>query len=209
VLRAGTPPDEGVETTHYAVMDRWGNAVSVTTTINSLYGGKYVVDGAGFLLNNEMDDFSRKPGVPDQFGLVCGEANSIAPGKRMLSSMTPTIVVADSLPCLVLGSPGGSTITTTVLQVLVNVLDFGCRLDSAIAAKRFHHQWLPDTVRYEAGLDGAVDLAGLRARGHSMAPCARLGCVDAIVYDRMRRMLFGCSDPRGSGAAEGYTRPRR
>jgi gamma-glutamyltranspeptidase / glutathione hydrolase len=205
LLHAGQPPVEGGQTTHYSVMDQWGNAVSVTTTINSLYGGAYVVDGTGFLLNNEMDDFSRKPGVPDQFGLVGGEANSIAPGKRMLSSMTPTIVVGDSLPCLVLGSPGGSTITTTVLQVIVNVVDFGCRLDSAIAAKRFHHQWMPDTVRYEAGLEASSDIEALRARGHHTEQCGGLGRVDAIYYDRGRHLFYGCSDPRGYGSAGGYT----
>jgi gamma-glutamyltranspeptidase/glutathione hydrolase len=209
LLRAREAPAEGRETTHYSVMDRWGNAVAVTTTINSLFGGMYVVDGAGFLLNNEMDDFSRKPGVPDQFGLIGGEANSIAPGKRMLSSMTPTIVVADSMPLLVVGSPGGSTITTTVLQVIVNVVDFRLRLDSAVAAGRFHHQWLPDTVLVEKRLEPRTLEENLRARGHHPHSVNGIGRVDAVMYDRARRMFFGCSDPRGYGTALGYEIPRR
>jgi gamma-glutamyltranspeptidase / glutathione hydrolase len=206
LLRAGTPPREGSETTHYSVVDRWGNAVSVTTTINSMYGGMYVVDGTGVLLNNEMDDFSRKPGVPDQFGLIGGQANAIAPGKRMLSSMTPTIVLKDSVPLLVLGSPGGSTITTTVLQVLLQVIDAGRTLDSAVAAPRFHHQWQPDTLRCEKGLAAVADIDALRAMGHRCVTIGGLGRVDAIFHDRRRRLLQGCSDPRGNGAAMGYTR---
>ena len=141
--------NESEETTHYSVVDRFGNAVSTTTTINSSYGSGVVVEGAGFLLNNEMDDFSSKPGVPNQFGLIGSEANKIEPGKRMLSSMSPTIVLKENKPFLIVGSPGGSTISTVVLQVIMNVLDFEMDIQQAIDMPRIHHQWLPDLVYYE------------------------------------------------------------
>ncbi|HSR18990.1 MAG TPA: gamma-glutamyltransferase, partial [Ignavibacteriaceae bacterium] len=140
---------ESDETTHYSVYDSSGNSVSTTTTLNSAFGNKIIVEGAGFLLNNEMDDFSAKPGVPNQFGLLGNEANSVQPGKRMLSSMTPTIVLKDDKPFLIAGSPGGSTIITAVLQVIMNVIDFGMDMQEAINAPRIHHQWFPDKIEYE------------------------------------------------------------
>jgi len=140
---------ESPQTTHYSVADKFGNAVSTTVTINSAYGNKIVVDGLGFLLNNEMDDFSAKPGSPNQYGLIGSKANSIEPMKRMLSSMTPTIILKEGKPFMVIGSPGGSTIITQVLQTVQNVIDFGMNISDAISAPRIHHQWLPDKIDYE------------------------------------------------------------
>src|SRR5690606_2877132 len=149
-IYAGTlPPVEREETTHFSIVDQAGNAVSITTTINGAYGSHVVVDGAGFLLNNEMDDFSVKPGVPNMFGLTGGAANAIAPGKRMLSSMTPTILEKEGKLFMVVGTPGGSTIITSVFQTLLNVVDFKMNIQEAVAAPRFHHQWLPDEVAME------------------------------------------------------------
>ena len=155
-INAGNPKlyKESEETTHYSIYDGKGNAVSTTTTINSGYGSKVVVDGAGFLLNNEMDDFSVKPGFANQFGLIGSIANSIEPGKRMLSSMTPTIILKDGSPYLILGSPGGSTILTVVLQVILNCIDFKMDIQEAINQPRIHHQWLPDQIDFEEfGMD--------------------------------------------------------
>lgn len=196
---------EGTETTHYCVIDRWGNAVSVTTTINSWFGSMVVVEGAGFLLNNEMDDFSAKPGVPNQYGLLGGEANSIQPGKRMLSAMTPTIVLKDGHPFLITGTPGGSTIITTVLQVIINIVDHGMRLQEAIDAPRIHHQWYPDTLLYEKfGLANDV-IENLRARGyHLKMREGYQGRAEGILIDRQRGLYLGATDPRGYGAAVGY-----
>lgn len=195
---------ESEQTTHFSVIDKDGNAVSVTTTINSAYGSKVVVDGAGFLLNNEMDDFSAKPGVPNQFGLVGGEANSIAPEKRMLSSMTPTIILKNEKPYLILGSPGGSTIITTVLQVIVNCIDFKMPLAKAVAASRLHHQWLPDRIDYERfGLSQDIKL-NLKKMGYHFGEIRTLGLVEAIQYDEVLNTFIGCSDPRGFGSAEGF-----
>ena len=144
-------PTESSETTHISILDKEGNAVSVTTTLNGLYGSKVVVNGAGFLLNNEMDDFSVKPGVPNMFGAVGGAANAIEPGKRMLSSMTPTIVLKNGKPFMVVGTPGGTTIPTSVFQSVVNVIDFKMNANMAVNAPKFHHQWLPETVLVERG----------------------------------------------------------
>jgi gamma-glutamyltranspeptidase/glutathione hydrolase len=171
---------ESFETTHTSVVDPSGNAVSVTTTLNSNYGCKVVVDGAGFFLNNEMDDFSVKPGVPNQFGLVGSEANAIEPGKRMLSSMTPTIVEKDGRLFMLLGAPGGSTIITSVLQVIMNVIDFGMPLDKAIHAARFHHQWLPDEIMVERNAITAADRAAMEAMGHRFREVKSLAVVKAI-----------------------------
>jgi gamma-glutamyltranspeptidase/glutathione hydrolase len=179
--------------------------VSVTTTLNSTFGSFVVVEGAGFLLNNEMDDFSAKPGVPNQFGLLGGEANAIAPNKRMLSAMTPTIVVKDSHPFLIVGSPGGSTIITTVLQVILNVVDYGMNIQEAVDAPRIHHQLFPDTLRYEKhGLP--IDVVdNLVKRGYHLAereePQGRAEC---IMVDSMRGVIYGAADPRGYGVAVGY-----
>ena len=169
---------ESFETTHTSVVDATGNAVSVTTTLNLNYGSKVLVAGAGFFLNDEMDDFSAKPGVPNYFGLVGAEANKIEPGKRMLSSMTPTIIEKDGELFMILGSPGGSTIITSVFQVFINVAEFGMTLPEAVNAKRFHHQWLPDVIMTETGI--GADTSALKAMGHQIAPDKRLGLVKAI-----------------------------
>jgi gamma-glutamyltranspeptidase/glutathione hydrolase len=171
---------ESFETTHTSIVDSEGMAVSVTTTLNSNFGCKVVVDGAGFFLNNEMDDFSIKPGVPNQFGLVGAEANAIAPGKRMLSSMTPTIVEKDGDLFMVLGSPGGSTIITSVMQVLMNVVDFGMPIDSAVWAPRFHHQWLPDEIMLEKGAIAPSERTALEGRGHRFREVNAIAVVKAI-----------------------------
>jgi gamma-glutamyltranspeptidase / glutathione hydrolase len=198
-------PKEHEETTHYSVIDRWGNAVSTTTTINGWFGNGVVVDGAGFFLNNEMDDFSAKPGVPNMFGVVGAEANAVQPNKRMLSCMTPTIVVKNQKPFLVLGSPGGSTIITTVLQVLMNVVDHGMDLRRAVDAPRIHHQWLPDTLQYEKTALPHEVVLELKRRG--FFPVERTGLqgrVEAIMVDVKDGSYLGVSDFRGPGLAVGY-----
>jgi gamma-glutamyltranspeptidase/glutathione hydrolase len=202
---------EGPHTTHFSIVDSSGNAVAVTTTINSFYGIRAVVEGAGFLLNNEMDDFSAKPGSPNQFGLVQGEANAIAPGKRPLSAMTPTIVLTgEGRLLLVLGTPGGSTIITNVFQNISNVLDFGMSVARAVSAPRIHHQHLPDEIGYEPGSLTAVTIAALRAMGHTVkergspdAAYPYIGDIQAILV-RADGMLEGASDPRRHGTAVGY-----
>lgn len=194
--------NESRETTHYSVIDKDGNAVSTTTTINSSYGSRIVVEGAGFLLNNEMDDFSSKPGEPNQFGLIGSEANKIEPGKRMLSSMTPTIITKNNKPVLILGSPGGSTIPTVVLQVILNYLDFGMDIQEAVDAPRFHHQWLPDQIDYEEfGISKDV-IDNLQKRGQIVGSKKVLGRVEAIAIEN--NLFLGATDPRGFGAAIGY-----
>jgi gamma-glutamyltranspeptidase/glutathione hydrolase len=171
---------ESFETTHISIVDAEGNAVSLTTTLNGNFGSKVMVDGAGFFLNNEMDDFSAKPGVPNMFGLVGKEANSIAPGKRMLSSMTPTIVEKQGELFLVLGAPGGSTIITAVLQTFLNVVEFGMPLPEAVAAPRFHHQWLPDMITYEKGAFSEEVLQELTDMGHQFREINRMAVIKAI-----------------------------
>lgn len=206
----GPVPGEGENTTHYSIVDGRGNAVAVTTTINSLYGSLVTVDGAGFLLNNEMDDFTAKPGVPNQFGLVQGAANVVQPGKRMLSAMTPTIVLDPSgRVLLVTGTPGGSTIITSVAQIVSNVVDFRMDVAMATSAPRLHHQHLPDTLRYERnGLSAATE-ARLRAMGHALAERGGFqGDVQSIL------LLPGgyqsaVADPRRGGAAVGVGEVRR
>ena len=182
-LAAGdfTNTKESFETTHTSIIDKDGNAVSLTTTLNSNYGCKVVVDGAGFFLNNEMDDFSIKPGTPNQFGLVGAEANAIAPGKRMLSSMTPSIIERDGELFLVLGAPGGSTIITAVYQVFINVAEFGMPLDSAVWAPRFHHQWLPDQIWVEPTALGETVKEELTAMGHGFRDVNRMAVIKAIL----------------------------
>lgn len=172
---------ESFETTHTSIVDKDGNAVSLTTTLNSNYGCKVVVDGGGFFLNNEMDDFSIKPGTPNQFGLVGAEANAIAPGKRMLSSMTPTIIEKDGDLYMVLGAPGGSTIITAVFQVFVNVAEFGMPLDSAVWAPRFHHQWFPDQIWVEPKAFGEEVKAQLAEMGHEFRDVNRMAVIKAIL----------------------------
>ena len=199
-------PHESGETTHFSIVDRWGNAVANTYTLNESYGSRYVVDGAGFLLNDEMDDFSVKPGAPNAYGLVGGSANAIAPGKRMLSSMTPTIITRDGKLFLVLGSPGGSRIITSVAQTLLNVIGHGMNIQDAVAAPRVHSQWLPDEIDIEpVGLPHEV-VAALESLGHKIDPTyGYWSQVHAIQVDLKRGLLLGGADPRaGDGKAAGY-----
>jgi gamma-glutamyltranspeptidase/glutathione hydrolase len=204
-IRPGKPVgSESMETTHYSVVDADGNAVAVTYTLNGGYGNGITVPGLGFLLNNEMDDFSAKPGTPNMFGLVQGEANAIAPGKRPLSSMTPTIVLRDGKLFMTAGAPGGSRISTAVLQVILNVLDFGMNVQDAIDAPRFHHQWQPDKLSLERGISPDT-VALLKSRGYDVdyAPGVVLAQVAAIVSDG--GWLEGGSDGRSAaGKAAGY-----
>jgi gamma-glutamyltranspeptidase/glutathione hydrolase len=199
------PTDDG-ETTHFSVVDQAGNAVSVTTTINSWFGSKVTVTGAGFVLNNEMDDFSARPGYPNQFGLVQGEANSIEPGKRMLSAMTPTIVLdPEGELFMVVGSPGGATIITNVFQQVSNVVDFGMGVRQGINAPRVHHQHLPDLIQFEAGGLSEDLIAALEVMGHSVQPRTDpfIGDVQAIL--RLPDGSWaGASDHRRGGTAVGY-----
>ena len=200
---------ESDQTTHYSVIDREGNAVAVTTTINALYGNLVTVAGAGFLLNDEMDDFAAKPGTPNQFGLVQGEANAIEPEKRMLSAMTPTILLDPSGRLkLVTGSPGGPTIITTVAQIISNIVDFDMEIGSATAAPRLHHQHLPDILYYErAGLAPDVQTA-VRGLGHTIeARAGYQGDVQSI-FVLPDGTLAGVSDPRRGGAAVTVEGPR-
>jgi gamma-glutamyltranspeptidase/glutathione hydrolase len=202
-IRHGEPQREPTETTHFSIIDAEGNAISLTTTLNSPYGSKVWVQGAGFLLNNEMDDFSVKPGVPNIFGLVGNTANEVAPQKRMLSSMTPTIVECDGRVRIVLGTPGGATITTSVFQVILDVLEHRMSLQEAVDKKRFHHQWLPDEVAIE---DSAFTVAAWRAlvaMGHRVCVRDPIGRVDAILV-RPDGKLEGAADHRRDDAACGY-----
>ena len=194
---------ESEETTHFSIVDVNGMAVSVTTTLNGGYGSKVVVAGSGFILNNEMDDFSVKPGFPNLYGLVGGEANAIESKKRMLSSMTPTIVEKDGELFMVLGTPGGSAIITSVFQTLINVLDHGMGMQQAVSVPRVHHQWKPDLVFYEeGGLDPSV-IEELTERGHELKERPAYGKVDAILV-LPGGLLEGGADPRGDDTALGY-----
>ena len=195
---------EHSETTHFSVVDADGNAVAATTTLNGSYGNGQMVTGAGFLLNNEMDDFSAKPGTPNMFGLIGGEANAVGPGKRMLSSMTPTILVKDGKTRLVVGSPGGGRIITTVLQVVLNVVDFKMNVQEAVDAPRFHHQWLPDVIRLERQGFPADVVTALEAMGHTTEVGADMGEVHAIMIDEATGLRLGASDPRQDGRTLGY-----
>jgi gamma-glutamyltranspeptidase/glutathione hydrolase len=195
---SATPPREGDNTTHFSVVDSRGNAVSNTYTLNFSYGVGLVAEGTGVLLNNELDDFTAAPGASNAYGLVGFEANLPGPGKRPLSSMSPTIVLKDGKPILVTGSPGGSRIISTVLQVIVNVLDYGMDVAAAVGAPRLHHQWLPDEVRLEAGFTEET-LAGLRAKGHRLVqPMGQTSANSIAVTDDE---LLGAPDPRTRGAA--------
>ncbi len=194
---------ESFETTHFSIVDPLGNAVSETTTLNSNYGSKVYVKEAGFFLNNEMDDFSAKPGVPNLYGLVGSKANAIAPGKRMLSSMTPTIVERNNKLFLVLGAPGGSTIITAVYQVIVNTTDFKMPLDSAVQAKRFHHQWKPDLVIYENGAFTLPTKEQLKQKGHKFLDRKYIALINAILVEP-NGMLHGAADNRSDNDVEGY-----
>jgi gamma-glutamyltranspeptidase/glutathione hydrolase len=193
---------ESEETTHISVVDRWGNAVANTYTLNGSYGSGVVVDGAGFLLNNEMDDFSVKPRHPNLYGLVGNEANAIEPGKRMLSSMSPTFVYEGDRLHMVLGSPGGSTIPTTVLQVILNVVDHGMPLYEAVSGGRFHEQYVPDRIYVENGALEPQTIDGLLGIGHKIEVRKPIGDVQAILVGKGG--LTGVSDPRGDGRAAGH-----
>jgi gamma-glutamyltranspeptidase / glutathione hydrolase len=212
-LRAGQPaPAESGSTTHYSVVDAAGNAVSNTYTLNAGYGSGFTVEGAGFLLNDEMDDFAAKPGTPNLFGLIQGEANAIAPRKRPLSSMTPTIVLEDApkdspsgVPALrlVLGSPGGGTIINTVLEVLLNALVFHLDVQQAVNLPRFHNQWMPDQVLVESAISEDTDNL-LRQAGYKLRKVGGIGDCEAIEVDPGTGWRFGASDPRGGGRPVGY-----
>jgi len=204
--------NESDETTHYSIIDKHGNAVSVTTTLNNSYGSKVYVEDGGFFLNNEMDDFSSKPGHPNSYGLIGSEANSIQPKKRMLSSMTPTIVLKDNKPSLIVGTPGGATIITSVFQTILNVYEFNMNVQDAVNAPRFHHQWLPDVIIIEKnGSDNRIDSL-LRDKNYNvlplpfesemsgMSPRYSIGAVDAIFIDKNGKVSGG-ADYRGDDFA--------
>ena len=204
--------NESDETTHYSIIDKYGNAVSVTTTLNNSYGSKVYVEDGGFFLNNEMDDFSSKPGHPNFYGLIGSEANSIQPKKRMLSSMTPTIVLKDNKPSLIVGTPGGATIITSVFQTILNVYEFNMNVQDAVNAPRFHHQWLPDVIIIEKnGSDNRIDSL-LRNKNYNvislpfesemsgMSPRSYIGAVDAIFIDNNGKVSGG-ADYRGDDFA--------
>lgn len=193
---------ESDQTTHFSIVDNAGNAVSITTTLNDSYGSKIFVGGAGFLLNNEMDDFSSKPGTPNMYGLIGGKANSIQPGKRMLSSMTPTIIAKNNKLYMVVGTPGGSTIITSVYQTILNVIEFDMDMQQAVSAKRFHHQWLPDYVDAERGAIAAQTKAWLEKKGYVIKEGRVIGRVDAIL--KTVKGYQGGADPRGDDAVAGW-----
>ena len=194
--------NESEETTHFSIVDEYGNAVSLTTTINGAYGSKVVVENAGFILNNEMDDFSVKPGYPNMFGLIGGEANSIEPNKRMLSSMTPTIIEKNDNLYMVLGTPGGSTIITSVFQTILNVIDFNMGMQEAVDAKKFHHQWLPDFLVVEKNTLNTNLNENLKKMGHKINERSSLGRMDCILIEN--GILEGGADKRGDNTALGY-----
>jgi len=197
-------PPEGQNTTHFSIVDEQGNAVAVTTTLNSWYGSKVTVAGAGFVLNNEMDDFSARPGTANQYGLVQGERNAVEPGKRMLSAMTPTIVLSpDGSLRMVTGTPGGGTIITTVFQSISNVLDYGMNAAQAVNAPRVHHQHLPDQIFYERGGLDAATVRALESLGHTVEERGGMsGDVELILLED--GLLTAWSDPRRGGRALGY-----
>jgi gamma-glutamyltranspeptidase/glutathione hydrolase len=196
---------ESDETTHYSIVDQFGNAVSVTTTLNTGYGSKVVVKGAGFILNNEMDDFSAKAGVPNVYGLVGSKANAIASEKRMLSSMTPTIVEKDGKLKMVIGSPGGSTIITSILQNILNVTEYNMGMQESVDKARFHHQWLPDYIRMEPNGFDSDTKKKLESLGYSIYEKNSLiiGRVDAILVLPDGKLESG-ADKRGDDAAFGF-----
>jgi gamma-glutamyltranspeptidase/glutathione hydrolase len=195
---------ESEETTHLSVIDADGNAASVTTTLNGGYGSKIVVSGAGFILNNEMDDFSVKPGVPNMYGAIGAEANAIAPGKRMLSSMTPTIVLKNNKPYMVVGTPGGTTIPTSVIQSLINMIDFKMTPEDAVNKPKFHHQWSPDMIFVEDDFDAATSKA-LEVMGYKIAKRGEIGRTELIeIKPGKAKPITAIADKRGDDSAAGY-----
>jgi gamma-glutamyltranspeptidase / glutathione hydrolase len=204
VAKTSLPQHESDNTTHYSVVDVDGSAVAVTTTLNDSFGSRVTAEGLGFLLNNEMDDFAAKPGTPNLYGLIQGEANAIAPGKRPLSSMTPTIVTKDAKLFLVLGSPGGGKIISTVANILMGVIDYGLNIQEAVNAPRFHHQWMPDTLRTEDVGLSADTLKLLESRGHKIEPGEAWSDGECIAIDLATGERLGASDPRFAGKAIGY-----
>jgi gamma-glutamyltranspeptidase/glutathione hydrolase len=193
---------ESEETTHFSVIDKEGNTVAVTTTLNNSYGSRTVVGGAGFFMNDEMDDFSIKPGVPNMYGAIGGEANAILPGKRMLSSMTPTIVLKDNKPYIVVGTPGGTTIPTSVFQTLVDILEFNMSTEDAVYQPKFHHQWLPDTLELEKGFPETVK-DSLRKIGYAVKQRSAIGRTEVIKVLADGR-FEAVADKRGDDSAEGW-----
>ncbi|MCX6214253.1 gamma-glutamyltransferase [Spirosoma sp.] len=204
-VRGGTIPGyESLETTHFSVVDKEGNAVSITTTLNGGYGSRVVIGGAGFFMNNEMDDFSIKPGSPNMYGLIGNQANAIAPHKRMLSSMTPTILEKDGKLFMVVGTPGGSTIMTSVYQTILNVIEHGMTMQQSVNALKFHHQWLPDKTIFENGAFSSTTIEALKSRGYSLEQLSNtLGRMDCVLV-RPDGSYEGASDPRADNTARGY-----
>jgi gamma-glutamyltranspeptidase / glutathione hydrolase len=202
-VKPGNIFHESNQTTHISTADSKGNLVSLTTTLNDVFGSKVVVEGAGFLLNNEMDDFSVKPGVPNIFGLIGSSANAIEPGKRMLSSMTPVIITKNGKPFLVIGSPGGGKIITSVFQSILNIIDFNMELETAIDAPRIHHQWLPDVLQLESKRLTKKTIKKLSDIGYTVKPVHDFGRVEGIIFDADGNMK-GHSDRRGYGKAVGF-----
>ena len=200
-IKTGLVKKESEETTHLSIIDKDGNCISVTTTLNTGYGSGVVIDGTGIIMSNSMDDFSIQPGVPNVYGAVGGEANSIAPGKRMLSSMSPTIVLKNNKPFLVLGTPGGTTIPTSVYQVMMNIMEFGLSTEDAVNSLRFHHQWLPDMIFVEEGFPQNMQKE-LEALGHTVKQREGLGRMEVIKI--MNKKIEGVGDNRGDDDAEGY-----
>jgi gamma-glutamyltranspeptidase/glutathione hydrolase len=212
-LKPGVPPHEGINTTHYSIVDGKGNAVSVTYTLNDWFGAKVTAAKTGILLNDEMDDFTAKLGVPNLYGLVQGQANSITPGKRPLSSMSPTIVSRDGKPVMVIGTPGGSRIITVVVHCILNVIDYGMDIQEAIDAPRFHQQWLPETTNVETFALSPDTRKILVDMGHKLGDPQPAGHAAGILVGapslggkpRGSDRLYGANDPRrGTGLALGY-----
>jgi gamma-glutamyltranspeptidase/glutathione hydrolase len=199
------PGRESTQTTHYSVVDAQGNAVAVTTTLNGLYGAKATAEGLGFLLNNEMDDFAAKVGVPNMYGLIQGPANAVGPNKRPLSSMTPTVVVKDGKLWLVAGSPGGSTIITTVANIILGVEDFELDVQHAVNSARFHHQWMPDQIEMERDRFSPDTVRLLERNGNKIKWNAYIGDGECILVDPKNGERLGGSDMRNEmGKAVGY-----